>query len=164
MILYLLVSDHSRDAKVLVSEGRLFDFPIECFSSLLPSLYADQVLCAASWAALPPPYTIRVAQKTKLTKPYTSAWNVFFYATSPQKLSSRAGESSIFMFFHNSRQKMWKKYANEYCLNWALVRTRVRCLQFWGARKWASKSTLNAKVTPTFFLRWEKISQKIQKD
>ena len=51
--------------------------------------------------------------------------------------------------------------APQNCQNWALVRTRAQLLQFWGARKWASKSTLNANMTPTFFLRRDKFSQKI---
>ena len=71
--------------------------------------------------------------------------------------------AQLLCFFIIRAKKKWKKHVNENCENWALVRTRAQLLQFWGARKWASKSTLNAKVTPTFFLRWDKISQKNQK-
>ena len=59
-----------------------------------------------------------------------------------------------------TKQK-WKKYADKYCLNWALACTKARFWPFWGARKWPLQehserqgdgmvSRGGAKVTPRF--------------
>ena len=74
----MLVSDHVVKLNCFTVRDDFFAFPIDFFWGLPPSLYADEVLCAACRAALPPPYAIRVSQKSKMTKLNASAWNVFF--------------------------------------------------------------------------------------
>ena len=49
-----LVSDHVVTLNTITVRAHFFDFPIDFFLVLPPSLYADEVLCAASRAALPP--------------------------------------------------------------------------------------------------------------
>ena len=49
-----LVSDHVVTLNCFTVRAHFFDFPIDFFWVLPPSLYADEVLCAASRAALPP--------------------------------------------------------------------------------------------------------------
>ena len=51
---FLLVSDHDVTLNCFTVRAHFFDFPIDFFWVLPPSLYADEVLCAASRAALPP--------------------------------------------------------------------------------------------------------------
>ena len=51
---YLLVSDHVVTLLCLSVMDDFFAVPIDFFWGLSPSLYADEVLCAASRAALPP--------------------------------------------------------------------------------------------------------------
>ena len=55
MFFYLLVSDHVVTLLCLSVEVDFFDFPIDFFWGLPPSLYADEVLCAAFRAARTPP-------------------------------------------------------------------------------------------------------------
>ena len=49
-----LVSDHVVTLTTFTVRAHFLDFPIDFFGGLPPSLYADEVLCAASRAALPP--------------------------------------------------------------------------------------------------------------
>ena len=49
-----LVSDHVVTLNTFTVRAHFFNFPIDFFGGLPPSLYADEVLCAASRAALPP--------------------------------------------------------------------------------------------------------------
>ena len=49
-----LVSDHVVTLNCFTVRAHFFDFPIDFFWGLPLSLYADEVLCAASRAALPP--------------------------------------------------------------------------------------------------------------
>ena len=132
-----LVSDHVVTLITFTVRAHFFNFPIEISQGLPPSLYADEVLCAASRAALPPPYSIRVAQKSKKTKPNASARNAFFMQqvrTTPpysirvaqhyryfakknekktcqrklRKLSSRSNQSSTFASFGSSKMSLQK--------------------------------------------------------
>ena len=81
-----------------------------------------------------------------------------------ERVRKRAKFSWIFMNFYNvCKKNNSKKNVHGNCENWALVRTTAQLLQFLGAHKWASKSTLNANMTSTFFLRRDKISQKNHK-
>ena len=94
-----LVSDHVVTLNCFTVRAHFFDFPIDFFWSLSPSLYADEVLCAAFRAARTPPYSIRVAQNSKNGETLYKFTKHFLYDTGPQKLSSGAGERYIFMFF-----------------------------------------------------------------
>ena len=76
---------------------------------LPPSLYADEVLCAAFRAARTPPYSIRVRRNSQNGETQCKCRTLFFNGTGPQTLSSGAGESLIFMFFYFLQEKMQKK-------------------------------------------------------
>ena len=60
-----LVSGHVVTLNCFTVRAHFFDFPIDFFWSLSPSLYADEVLCAAFRAARTPPYSIRVRQNSQ---------------------------------------------------------------------------------------------------
>ena len=92
---YLLVSDPIVTLTCLSVRDDLFAFPIDFFWGLSPSLYADQVLCAAFRAALPPIFYSGGA-KIENGETLHKCTKRLFYATGPQKLSSRSNESSIF--------------------------------------------------------------------
>ena len=144
---FLLVSDPIVTQTCLSVSDIFFVFSID-FVEAYPHHYTPIRCCAQRLGPHYPPYTIRVAQNTKMTKPYTSASNVFLMQ---QVLKSWAlvwtrVQLSCF-FIIRATKKCEQKHANNYCLNWALVRTRARFWPFWGTRKWASKSTLNTKVT-----------------
>ena len=158
----MLVSDHVVTLNCFTVRTDFFVFPIDFFWGLPPSLYADEVLCAAFRAARTPPYSIRVRQNSQNGETQCKCIKLFFNGTGPQKLSSGAGESLIFMFFI-FRKKKCKKNVLEFCENWALVRTRAQLLHFLGARKWASKSSPNANMTSTFSQDEILCSKKIQR-
>ena len=92
-----------RDAKALVSEGRIVCFSHRFFWRPTTITIRRSGAVRSVSGRTTPPYTIRVAQKSNMAKPYTSARKVFFYATGPQKLSSRSNESSNFMFSYKFR-------------------------------------------------------------
>ena len=98
----LLVSDHVVTQTCITVRAHFFDFPIDFFWGLSPSLYADEVLCAAFRAARTPPYSIRVAQTSKMAKPYTSACNVFLCNRSA-KVELWCKRELNFHDFYNSR-------------------------------------------------------------
>ena len=156
-IFYLLVSDHVVTLNCFTVRADFFDFPIDFFWGLPPSLYADEVLCAACRAALPP-HMLFVFRKNRKWRNSMQVHETLFlcnrYALPPHILFLWRKIIDI------SLQKKWKRHVNENCENWVLVRTRAQLLQLWGAPKWPSKSTLNANMTSTFFLRRDKIWQK----
>ena len=61
----MLVSDHVVKLNCFTVRDDFFAFPIDFFWGLPPSLYADEVLCAACRAALPPhmPFVFRKNRK-----------------------------------------------------------------------------------------------------
>ena len=153
----MLVSDHVVKLNCFTVRDDFFAFPIDFFWGLPPSLYADEVLCAASRAALPPHILFGWRKNRKWRNSMQVGENAFScnkYALPPHILFVWRKILDI------SLKKKWKKHVNDKCENWALVRTRAQLLQFLGAPKWASKSSLNANMTSTFFLRRDKISQK----
>ena len=94
----------------------LFAELIVFWGGLSPSLYADEVLRAASWAAIPPIYYSGGA-KHENDKTLYKCMKRVYDATGPQKLSSRSNESSIFMFFIIIAKKNSKTNVNENCQN-----------------------------------------------
>ena len=81
MFFFLIVSDHVVTLNCFTVRAHFFDFPIDFFWGLPPSLYADEVLCAAFRAARTPPYSIRVRQNSQNDETQCKSVKRFFYAT-----------------------------------------------------------------------------------
>ena len=88
-------------------------------------------------------------------------------ATGPQKLSSRSNESSIFMFFYNSRQKKCEKICQQILPKLSSRLHESSILTILGGSKMTPPRALWTPrwlhVTPKSFLRWDKILPKVQK-
>ena len=126
--------------------AHFFDFPIDFFWSLSPSLYADEVLCAASRAALPPHIlfgwrknrkwrnsmqvgeTLFLCNRYALPPPYSIrvAQNYRYFATKKvkktcqrqmRKLSSRSNQSSTFAIFGGSKMSLQKLSERQHDFN-----------------------------------------------
>ena len=94
--------------KCLSVRDDFFDFPIDFFGGLPPSLYADQVLCAAFRAALTPHILFGWRKNRKMAKPYTSARNAFLWNGSA-KVELWCRRELNFHVFYFSQQKIPKK-------------------------------------------------------
>ena len=109
-----LVSDHVVTQTCITVRAHFFDFPIDFFWGLPPSLYADQVLRAAFRAAPTPPYSIRVAQNSqngetlyKWTK-RTFVWN----GSAKVELWCRR-ELNFHVFYYFSQNKHAKQMSSK---------------------------------------------------
>ena len=80
----LLVSDRIVTLTCLSVTHELFAELIDLFLGLAPSLYADEVLCAASWAAIPPPIYYSGGAKHENDKTLYKCMKRISDATGPQ--------------------------------------------------------------------------------
>ena len=98
----MLVSDHVVKLKCFTVRDDFFAFPIDFFWGLPPSLYADQVLCAASRAALPPIYYSGGA-KIENDKALYKCMKRFFMQQVLKSWALVQARAQFSCFFYNSR-------------------------------------------------------------
>ena len=133
----MLGSDHVVKLNCITVRDDFFAFPIDFFWGLPPSLYADEVLCAACRAALPP-HMLFVFRKNRKWRNSMQVHETLFlcnrYALPPhmlvvlrkivdislqnkvkktcqgklRKLSSRSNHSSTFAVFGGSKMSLQK--------------------------------------------------------
>ena len=142
----MLVSDHVVKLNCFTVRDDFFAFPIDFFWGLPPSLYADEVLCAACRAALPP-HMLFVFRKNRKWRNSMQVHETLFlcnrYALPPhilflwrkiidislqkkvkktcqgklRKLSSRSNQSSTFAIFGGSKMTLQKHSERQHDFN-----------------------------------------------
>ena len=116
------------------------------FWGAYPHHYTPMRCCAQRLGPHDPPYTIRVAQNTKMTKPYTSAWNVFLMQQvlkSWALVRTRAQFSCFFYFF---AKKKAKKRPSDFAKIELSFEPELNFCNFWGLQNEPPK----ALWTPTW--------------